>query len=104
MTLSRATMPDPEWVYFDFTSVAYRRDDPFGELLALFSLAPVFAMVAYATAIAARRDLQTLILLIGQVRRRRPRARASSARPPRAHNPPPRALLRSSRTSRSTSS
>ena len=82
MTLSRATMPDPEWVYFDFTSVAYRRDDPFGELLALFSLAPVFAMVAYATAIAARRDLQTLILLVGQVGRivwPRARARALDA-------------------------
>ena len=75
-------MPDPEWVYFDFTSVAYRRDDPFGELLALFSLAPVFAMVAYATAIAARRDLQTLILLVGQVGRivwPRARARALDA-------------------------
>ena len=78
---SRATMPDPEWVYFDFTSVAYRRDDPFGELLALFSLAPVFAMVAYATAIAARRDLQTLILLIGQVGRSWPRARARARTP-----------------------
>ena len=57
----------PDLVYFDFTAVQYERGDLVGEFFALLTLAPIFAMVAFATAIVLRRDLQTVVLLAGQI-------------------------------------
>lgn len=52
---------------FSTTCVFYRSGDPFGEVVALVSLTPIFLMVVYATLLASRRDLATAALLVGQL-------------------------------------
>ena len=52
---------------FALTYVTYDDEDPFGWLLALITLSPIFIMVMYATLIVFRRDMHTLALLAGQL-------------------------------------
>ncbi|ETW01234.1 hypothetical protein H310_06820 [Aphanomyces invadans] len=51
---------------FSLTWVMYDVDDPFGQLLALVTLSPVFIMVMYATLLVFQRDLHIAFLLLGQ--------------------------------------
>ena len=52
---------------FSYTHVLYMTGDRLGQLLALFSLLPVFIMVAYATLALSRRDLHVCSLGLGQL-------------------------------------
>ena len=52
---------------FSLTHVQYTQGDPFGFVCAGLSLAPVFLIVAYVTAILARRDLYLFTGLVGQL-------------------------------------
>ena len=46
--------------------VFYEAADAAGAVLAVFSLVPVFSMVAYATLLSERRDIDTIACLLGQ--------------------------------------
>lgn len=52
---------------FVYSYVEYPHGSIVGQFLALVSLFPVVALVAYAVCLASRRDLHTLTLLAGQV-------------------------------------
>lgn len=52
---------------FDLTFVEYEEGDLFGQICALFSLAPVFAIVAYVAVVLARREFITMAALVGQI-------------------------------------
>ncbi|TDH66439.1 hypothetical protein CCR75_009163 [Bremia lactucae] len=52
---------------FELTWVVYDPMDPFGALLALCTLFPIFLMIVYFTAITLRRDLDSISMLIGQL-------------------------------------
>jgi dolichyldiphosphatase len=52
---------------FTSTCVFYEEGDALGSLAALASLAPIFAVVSLATALASRRDVHTLSLLVGKL-------------------------------------
>lgn len=54
-------------VPFTLTFVEYEQGDTVGWTMALLSLAPVFAMVGYATLVLTQRDVRTLAAAIGQV-------------------------------------
>ncbi|RKO85671.1 hypothetical protein BDK51DRAFT_22339 [Blyttiomyces helicus] len=49
------------------THVQYNADDPLGLPMAYASLVPIAILVSYGTLIAFRRDLATIILLLGQL-------------------------------------
>lgn len=49
------------------TFVAYRVDDPLGQIAALVTLAPIFALVALGTWVVARRELHAICALAGAV-------------------------------------
>ena len=57
----------PPFRAFGYTHVLYEEGDILGFWFALFSLTPVFVMVAYATLIASRRDFATCTLALGQL-------------------------------------
>lgn len=61
-TLSHARLRPFGWTY-----VVYADGDRVGHILALFSMAPVFIIVALVTTLAQRRDLATLAMLSGQL-------------------------------------
>ena len=52
---------------FYLTHFEYEENDTLGKLAALASLAPIFAIVAFCTLIASRRDLATPAFLLGQL-------------------------------------
>eukprot|EP00750_Incisomonas_marina_P032908 INCI9411.1.p1 GENE.INCI9411.1~~INCI9411.1.p1 ORF type:complete len:273 (+),score=35.48 INCI9411.1:96-914(+) len=52
---------------FDLTFVEYEEGDLVGQVCALFSLAPVFAIVAYVAVVLARREFITIAALVGQL-------------------------------------
>ncbi|GLE01995.1 hypothetical protein PINS_up010833 [Pythium insidiosum] len=52
---------------FEPTWVEYDAQDPFGAVLALVTLSPVFIMVMYATLVVFQRDLDAMALLVGQL-------------------------------------
>lgn len=52
---------------FGWTYVLYTHGDHLGHLLALFSMTPVFVIVALVTTLAQRRDLATFTMLVGQL-------------------------------------
>lgn len=60
-------LPPPALRDFSLTHVEYTAGDPFGFPLALVTLTPVFAMVAYATLLVSRRDLGTAAMVAGQL-------------------------------------
>lgn len=53
-------------VPFSLTYVRYDDNDAYSLILALFTLSPIFIIVMYATILLIRRDLQTLLILLGQ--------------------------------------
>jgi dolichyldiphosphatase len=53
---------------FELTWVVYDPADPLGALLALFTLSPIFLVVVYLTVVASQRDLDSIAMLVGQVR------------------------------------
>ncbi|KAG1708584.1 hypothetical protein DVH05_022212 [Phytophthora capsici] len=52
---------------FELTWVVYDPTDPFGAMLALFTLSPIFLMIVYLSVIASQRDLDSIAMLIGQL-------------------------------------
>lgn len=58
---------DPEQDPFVYSFVEYPRGSLVGQFLALVSLFPIFVLSAYAVLLVSRRDLHTLVLLVGQV-------------------------------------
>lgn len=52
---------------FELTWVVYDPNDPFGALLALCTLSPVFIMVMFATLVVFQRDLDAIVMLVGQL-------------------------------------
>jgi membrane-associated phospholipid phosphatase len=52
---------------FVYSFIEYEQGDPLGFLFALSGLAPLFVLSALATLLASRRDLHTLVLLLGQL-------------------------------------
>lgn len=52
---------------FSLTLVEYERGDNIGLLMALLSLAPIFAVVMYTTLVCSRRDIRTVAMLLGQL-------------------------------------
>ncbi|CAI5728594.1 unnamed protein product [Hyaloperonospora brassicae] len=52
---------------FELTWVVYDPTDPLGALLALFTLSPIFLMIAYVTVVASQRDLDSISMLAGQL-------------------------------------
>ncbi len=56
-----------EKVPFSLTYVMYNPQDPYGELVAIITLAPIFIVVMYATLIVMRRDIDTILIFLGQL-------------------------------------
>lgn len=52
---------------FSLTAVHYAKGDPFGDVMALASLAPMFIIAQTVALIAVRRDWQTLMFLTGLI-------------------------------------
>ncbi|KAG7397886.1 Dolichyldiphosphatase 1 [Phytophthora boehmeriae] len=52
---------------FELTWVVYDPTDPWGIILALFTLSPIFIMIMYATLVTSQRDLDTISMLTGQM-------------------------------------
>jgi len=52
---------------FGLTQCSYPANDPFGPLVCLVTLSPVYLMVALVVLLASRRDLATGALLLGQL-------------------------------------
>lgn len=54
-------------VPFSLTYVRYEEENILSKILALFTLSPIFIIVMYSTIILIRRDIQTTLILIGQL-------------------------------------
>ncbi|CEG46156.1 dolichyldiphosphatase 1 [Plasmopara halstedii] len=52
---------------FELTWVVYDPKDPFGAMLALCTLSPIFLIVVYLTVVVSQRDLDSISMLIGQL-------------------------------------
>lgn len=70
-TASKAQQPEfsgnSAVVPFSLTYVMYNPSDPYGEVMALITLAPIFIVVMYATLIIMRRDVGTMLVFLGQL-------------------------------------
>ncbi|TMW56954.1 hypothetical protein Poli38472_002879 [Pythium oligandrum] len=100
MTVATSAAGAEAFKEFELTWVVYDPSDPFGAILALCTLSPVFIMVMYATLVVFQRDLDAIALLVGQllnealnqilkrsIKQSRPRgARISGAGMPSAHS------------------
>lgn len=58
---------DSDKIGFDATYVLYNKEDPVGAVLALASLAPQCLLIVYTTMIFSRREIETVMMLAGQV-------------------------------------
>ncbi|OWZ24348.1 Dolichyldiphosphatase [Phytophthora megakarya] len=52
---------------FELTWVVYDPMDPFGAVLALCTLSPIFLVIVYLTVVASQRDLDSISMLVGQL-------------------------------------
>ncbi|CAH0474948.1 unnamed protein product [Peronospora belbahrii] len=51
---------------FELTWVVYDPTDPFGAILALFTLSPIFLVIVYVTIVTIQRDLDSISMFMGQ--------------------------------------
>ncbi|CAO1443990.1 unnamed protein product [Diamesa hyperborea] len=56
-----------EWKPLTFSYVEYPIDDPFGKLMAILALAPLWVVSAFTAVILRNRDLHTIFFFIGTV-------------------------------------
>ncbi|KAG2760596.1 hypothetical protein PC129_g4238 [Phytophthora cactorum] len=52
---------------FELTWVVYDPKDPFGAILAICTLSPIFLVIVYLTVVASQRDLDSISMLVGQL-------------------------------------
>lgn len=52
---------------FELTYVVYQRGDSLGQILALFTLSPIFITVMFVTLCIFRRDVETVLAFVGQL-------------------------------------
>ncbi|POM71734.1 Dolichyldiphosphatase [Phytophthora palmivora] len=52
---------------FELTWVVYDPKDPFGAVMALCTLSPIFLVIVYLTVVISQRDLDSISMLVGQL-------------------------------------